>query len=1422
MAQQKESSVTPKNSLLEKPHPLHILLVEDEPTHVVILRHTIRNAIPDVTLKVISSLKEYRKIVENSTPDLVLMDLHLPDGKAIDVLTFPLEAGLFPIVVMTSSDDERTAVKAMKAGALDYIIKSTETFKSMPRIIERALLEWALIQDRKKAEIELRESEHRYRSLYENVTVGLYRTTPAGKILLANQALVKMLGYSSFEELTERNLTKSGFARPNQRKEFLRKIETEGEINNFVSTWVRQDGSLIIVMESARSVRNSNGKTLYYDGTVEDITERRLAETASKYAEDALKESEIKYHSLFDHAVEGIYYTTFEGLLINVNNALAKMLGYDSPEEIIRSVRNIGKQLYANPDDREKAITIIKEKGFLNNFEIQLKKKNGEIIWASLNGRINISQEGGILEGFITDITDRKKIEEVLRNSEEKYRGIVEQSIAGIGVSRGNQILFANKALLKIFNYDDLEEFKNRTLLDIVAPSSRKLITDRMKMVAEGKSLPLEFECDILCKNGQIKTLSASSTRMSLGGEVLTQTIFQDITERRRAEEKLEESNERFHLALESANSGIWEWNLLTNENIWSEELWRLYGLEPHSCVPSYESWQQTIHPDDRENVENKIQEAARKGNELNVEWRVIDRDGSVRWLLSRGRPLKDIHGKAINFVGIVLDISERKRAEEALHKSEEQFRTLFMSISEGFYISEAIYDDNGDPCDYRYVEVNPKFEQIIGLSREEIVGKRYKELVPDDTTQWLDNYCRVARTGISLNYEFYSKEYNRYFGTYSYSPSKGQVIVFVIDITERKQIEEALRESESQFRELWGATVEGIAILDNGIIVEVNEALCQMLGYTREYSLGKSLLEFVPAEADDQIRECIALKIEGRFEIPAVRADGKRMTLEMFAKQIIYQGKHVRMVTVRDITEQKKAEKALRENEEFFRLLFTTSPDSILIFDPFSTAVPWEILDCNEVACRMNGYTREELIGKSIDMLNTKELTPEEREAHIKRLQNKGVVYFETLHRHRDGHIFPIDVASSIFTLGGRQLILGIDRDITQRKQVEEALRQMQKMEGLGTLAGGIAHDFNNILGIILAYSTSVNRFKDDPKKLELATETIAKAVDRGKTLVQQILTFARKTETAFGAVNVNDIVMEIMTMILETFPKTLTYTQNFEKGIPHINADRTQLYQALLNLCVNARDAMPNGGMLTINTRILTGADLRPKHPDVTDNNYICIEVSDTGEGMPEEVKERIFEPFFTTKGIGKGTGLGLSVVFGVVQAHNGFIDVDSQLGKGSTFRLYLPALKVTKPNGEKEEETLGEIPGGTETLLVVEDEKMLMMSLQMVLMEKGYNILPAKDGLEALKIYQENKNEIALVLTDLGLPTITGLEVCQRIKEINSDERIVLATGYLDPDMKIEFLKAGIQNILYKPYDLKKVLRLVREVLDGKGTL
>ncbi|MBN1397732.1 MAG: PAS domain S-box protein [Bacteroidetes bacterium] len=762
-------------------------------------------------------------------------------------------------------------------------------------------------------------------------------------------------------------------------------------------------------------------------------------------------------------------------------------------------------------------------------------------------------------------------------------------------------------------------------------------------------------------------------------------------------------------------------------------------------------------------------------------------------------------------------------RAEEALLESERRFKALAENSPVGIFQTNA---EGGT------IYVNPQWCKITGLSDEEAMGLNWLAAVHPDDKERLDDGWKKAT--IKQDYSYAEYRFVHKDGEIAWvlgqaipiKDARNAIVGYVgtiTDITERKAVEEELKFRNILMSTQQEVSIDGIVVTsDTGKILSYNKQFIKMWGISQEAietRIDRLILETIFGKMINRERSLARLSdiLAHKDEINwnEIELTDSRIfdhySAPMWGSDNKYYG---RVWYFRDITERKKTEQALIESEKSYRELIDGMNETVWIID-----FNGDLIDVNNTATNNLGYTKEELIKIGLFGIDAS-LKREDIKMLVKSMPADEIQIFETTHKAKNGKIIPVEIYSSLVTYHGKKAILSIARDITERKRTEEALRQMQKLEGLGTLAGGIAHDFNNILGIILAYNTSIRRFSDDASKLDLATDTISKAVERGKTLVQQILTFARKSETTFGAVNVNEVVMEILTMIFETFPKTLTYVQNFEKRIPFINADRSQLYQAILNLCVNARDAMPNGGQLTINTHLISGRDLLEHHTAVQDVKYVCIEVSDTGEGMSEEVKKRIFEPFFTTKGIGKGTGLGLAVVFGVVQTHKGFIDVESEPGRGTAFRLYLPAIKAVEPDMEKEEEEkLEDIPGGRETVLVVEDEEMLVMSLQMLLEEKGYNVLTARDGLEALEIYEDKKEDIALVLTDLGLPTITGLEVCQRIKKIKSSEHLVLATGYLDPDMKAEFVKSGIQHFLFKPYDMKAVLKIIREILDTK---
>jgi signal transduction histidine kinase len=383
-----------------------------------------------------------------------------------------------------------------------------------------------------------------------------------------------------------------------------------------------------------------------------------------------------------------------------------------------------------------------------------------------------------------------------------------------------------------------------------------------------------------------------------------------------------------------------------------------------------------------------------------------------------------------------------------------------------------------------------------------------------------------------------------------------------------------------------------------------------------------------------------------------------------------------------------------------------------------------------------------------------------------------------------------------------------------------EEQLLHAQKMESIGTLAGGIAHDFNNILGIILGYASVLRDGNVDPVRSGKSLDAMIAAVERGSALVRQLLTFARKSEVQFAPIRVNDAVEEVVSLCEETFPKTITFSRYLDHSIPEIVADRTQIDQALLNLCINARDAMPQGGTLKIATSVKTAAEVATRLPEARAGACVCVSVADTGTGMDAATRARIFEPFFTTKGLEKGTGLGLAIVYGVVRSHHAQIDVESEVGKGSIFHLFfpvgMPGSEPVRPKAAAPEES----SGGTETILLVEDEEPLAALAKLILEDKGYRVLSARDGMEALDIFGRHAPEIDLVLTDLGLPKLDGWEAYLRMKSIRPEVSAIIATGYTDPQSRSDMLQSGVKLIVQKPYIPKTLLQVVRATLDAAG--
>jgi signal transduction histidine kinase/ActR/RegA family two-component response regulator len=391
---------------------------------------------------------------------------------------------------------------------------------------------------------------------------------------------------------------------------------------------------------------------------------------------------------------------------------------------------------------------------------------------------------------------------------------------------------------------------------------------------------------------------------------------------------------------------------------------------------------------------------------------------------------------------------------------------------------------------------------------------------------------------------------------------------------------------------------------------------------------------------------------------------------------------------------------------------------------------------------------------------------------------------------------------------------------EMEEQKKLEKQLWQSQKMESIGTLAGGIAHEFNNILNIIKGYTLLIRQSPSVNENVTEKVNVIEETVERGAHGVRQLLTLARRTESCLVLSNPNDLVSELSKLLKQTFPKTIDVTLELDAKLPSLWVDPNQINQALLNLSVNARDAMAGGGKLTLKTLLAEGSKVQD--PAATAGPYECIEVKDTGSGMDEAVRNRIFEPFFTTKRVGKGSGLGLAIVYGIVKNHNGFIDVDSEVGRGTSFRLYFPMARSEEEPAvdetPKKEESPPRRANSSATVLVVEDEEKLVYLLRKALLRNQYHVLVASDGAQAIDLYHRRKQDIGVVLLDIGLPKIAGLDVILRMKEENPNVKVIVASGYIDPGFKSKMQRAGVQGFIEKPYNPDDVVRVLCASLES----
>ena len=636
----------------------------------------------------------------------------------------------------------------------------------------------------------------------------------------------------------------------------------------------------------------------------------------------------------------------------------------------------------------------------------------------------------------------------------------------------------------------------------------------------------------------------------------------------------------------------------------------------------------------------------------------------------------------------------------------------------------------------------------------------------------------------------------------------------------ERIHAEQALHETQQRFRDLFEGSPDAVFVVDaRGCVLDVNPAACDLHGNTRSKLIGMSLEALVSAEVSRALIQALPHMMLGQVrqvEGSSRRQGGGEVPVEVRASRVTYSHEPALLLHVRDITSRLEAQDALCASEMLFHSVWDNSVDSMCLTDEEG-----RIVTVNAAFCRLMGLPRSELENESFtrvfaDNPEREQMAARYRHNFLERVTEQQAERHHTLW---NGTNITLEETYTFVELdGARTLLLGLFRDVTAEKKLQEQLRHSQKMDAIGQLAGGVAHDFNNILTVIHGHASLLISGGTVQGQSLRSSQQILQAAERAAGLTRQLLTFSRRQVMQLKRLDLNEVVSNMTRMMGRILGEDIALHLHFLGEPAPVQADAGMMEQILLNLAVNSRDAMPGGGILNISiSRPNIGPEYLDAHPEAHIGHHVCLCVKDTGCGIEPQNLRRIFEPFFTTKPIGKGTGLGLATVYGIVKQHQGWVEVESQTGKGCVFRVFLP-LSTELPELNAEAPAL-EVRGGTETILVVEDELPVRELVCTLLASHGYKILEASSGAHALEVWAQHKEEVDLVLTDLVMPgRLNGYELAERLRQDRPKLKVIFTSGYSAEVVGVDVASQKGIEYLQKPYQPQKLALVVRECLDS----
>jgi len=1356
-------------------------------------------------------------------------------------------------------------VETLKGDTLYLYVHSTILSEGGQKFIRFMVRD---ITESKSAENALRESVRKYHLLFNsgNDAVFVHQPTIGGTVdnfIEVNDIACERLGYSR-EELLKKNINDIAVPGAFDTKHVLKTLFEKKKLM-FESVHITKKGKQIPVEINAHLFEFNQKPTVL--SIVRDITDRKQVEktlnfrlelekiesdistsfiNAERGTLDEVMTSALERIARFANANRSSLFILSEDLVKVTNthewcendeDSQIKLLR-DIPfsefgwhrEELLKKNTIIISKREDYPPEAEQEREWVQKHGFRSMLFIPLIKHNqlhGALgFYGPIEQEIDFPSEFiDVLQplgNMILNVLERKLIEESLQKSEKIYRSMIaniSDVIAIMGVD--GIIKYKSPNIEKLFGWrpEDLEGSEG---WKTVHPDDLERLQNEFNQLLNNEEDTISVEYRYKCKDSTYKWVKLTATNRvndpAIGGVLLN---YHDISPRKQAEEEQSKSENKLLDAQRIARLGHYVLDVRTGNWSSSAELDKIFGTDSH-FKKNVSGWVDIIHPDHKDSLLKYLQEKILKEHQrFDREYKIINlKSGQVKWVHGLGDLKFDENNNPIEMFGTIQDITERRKTEDALKQSEDKFKTIFESSP----LSTVLSDLEGN-----ILQFNRAFTELhaINTGSEDFKGRNVAEFFLQDDLPLLmseiqttiqegkshgaTEYTMLKDDGTPFTAEASSTLITDHNGT----PTA--ILGIANDITERKRAENKILELKEFNEAIVSNVAEGIIAEDNeGTIQFANPTMLKMLGYKKEELVGKHWKTFVP---DDQVeivekanrrrRE----RVSDQYEMELLRKDGSRIYVLVGGVPDVQDNEYIGLLAAfTDITDRKRSEEALRESETKFRSVIEQSNDAIYILcnDTFDLV--------NRRFVELTGASRKEMKAQNFDFMKfiAEEDRPliEERVKMRERGEQPPSVYEFSL-INREGLRRRVQASVTEIDYKDKTAILGILRDITEQKELEEQLRQAQKIESIGHLAGGISHDFNNLLTpiIVNAELALMNLEPSDPLHEDI--HDILETGKRAADLTRQLLAFSRKQILEVQTTDLNRLIADFRKILRRTIREDIKIEVKYGASIGNVRVDISQIEQILLNLLVNAQDAMPDGGLIKIKTELVDhNQKIGDSHRDMKSGEYVSLSVSDNGEGMDAETASKIFDPFFTTKDVDKGTGLGLSTVYGIVKQHGGNILVNSKPGEGTTFEIYLPTVEAELVS-EDEQEADKKKFSGTENILIVEDQEQVRNIAMRILKSYGYIVSVAGDAEEALYLVNEIKLAVDLLLVDVILPGMNGRDLAEHLCNSLPGLKVLFMSGYTTNVLAPHgIMEEGIE-FLRKPLRVEALVEKVRSM-------